>query len=255
MTPASTDAQYQAYYFQHCCGIPYERSSHWLTFFGQIATQIRQRLQPQRVLDVGCAWGFLVECLREQGVQAFGCDFSTYALAQVHPNIREFCWQYDLTQPLPADQQSTARYDLVTCIEVLEHLPPNAAATAVQYLCSQTDTVLFSSSPFDYAEATHFNVQPPHYWAEQFLSQGFVRDCDFDASFLTNWAVLFRRNTRPLPQVIGQYERKYWLLWQENTALRQTLAQTQTKLAQVWGSSSPHRFRRQPNPETVYGTS
>ena len=47
------------------------------------------------------------------------------------------------------------------------------------------------------------NVRPPEYWAEQFARQGFVRDVDFDASFITPWAVRFRRSAEPLHRVIA----------------------------------------------------
>ena len=46
-------------------------------------------------------------------------------------------------------------------------------------LCPHTADVLFSSTPFDYDEATHLNVQPPDYWAALFARHGFYRDVDF----------------------------------------------------------------------------
>ena len=62
----STDVIYgQDYYCSHL-GPPYDRSEpHWLRFFGMIADEIVSRLHPRRVLDVGCAKGFLVEALRD----------------------------------------------------------------------------------------------------------------------------------------------------------------------------------------------
>ena len=69
-------------------------------------------------------------------------------------------------------------------------------------------------------EATHFNVQPPEYWAECFARNGFFRDIDFDASFITPWAVRYRRIPARLEQVVANYERKYWSLIQENRARR-----------------------------------
>ena len=68
------------------------------------------------------------------------------------------------------------------------------AERAIAHLCQASDDILFSSTPLDYREVTHFNVQPIEYWTYQFALHGFVRDVDFDASFITPWAVRFRRN-------------------------------------------------------------
>ena len=80
--------------------------------------------------------------------------------------------------------------------------------------------MLFSSSPDDFAEATHFNVQPPEYWAELFAQHGFYRDVDFDASFVTPYAARFCRRADPVPRLTRDYERKYWQLQRENVQLR-----------------------------------
>ena len=61
----------ETYYRCHCGHIPYERSDFWLRFFHSIADQIVRALRPRRVLDAGCAKGFLVEALWERGVQAY----------------------------------------------------------------------------------------------------------------------------------------------------------------------------------------
>ena len=94
--------------------------------------------------------------------------------------------------------------DLITCIEVVEHMPELEAQKAIANFCQHSDDILFSSTPFDYREATHFNVHPPEYWAELFARQGFLRDVDFEATFLTPWAVRFRRTQPPLPRLVRE---------------------------------------------------
>ena len=54
------------------------------------------------------------------------------------------------------------------------------------------------------------NVHPTDYWAEQFARQGFYRDVDFDASFITPWAALFRKSGEPIHRLIKGYERRFW---------------------------------------------
>lgn len=223
-SPQSEARWFDETYFRRGCGQPYERSPEWLQHFSRIAERIVRHIEPPTVLDAGCAMGFLVEALRERGVEAFGIDISEYAIGQVRADLRPYCRLGSVSDPLPQ------RYDLVVCIEVLEHLPKLEAEKAIENFCAASDDILFSSTPLDYREATHFNVQPLEYWAEQFALCGFVRDVDFDASFVTPWAARFRRNHEPLHRVLRDYERRFWLVWKENQDLRNTLVETRDRL-------------------------
>jgi SAM-dependent methyltransferase len=205
---------YDAYYYAHDCGRPYQRDKLWLDQFDNIAGHIVAGIGPRTVLDAGCAMGFLVEGLRKRGVECYGVDISDYAIANVHESVRPYCWVGSICDPFPQ------KYDLIVCIEILEHMPPSEAQTAIANLCRHTDDVLFSSTPFDYKEVTHLNVQPPEHWAELFARQGFLRDVDFDATFIVPWAVRFRRKADALPRAVRDYERRFWLMWQENVDLR-----------------------------------
>jgi hypothetical protein len=218
---------YGAYYYRTGCGSPYVRNEGWLGFFDGIAARIVEDIQPGSVLDAGCAMGFLVERLRGRGVDAHGIDVSEYALGQADESVKPYCALRSVTAPLER------RYDLVVCIEVLEHLPGPDAESAVRVLCDATDQVLFSSTPFDYAEATHFNVRPPEYWAGLFARHGFFRDPDFNAAFLTPWAVLFRKARQPVHRLVGQYERRLWLLLLENHGTRELTLKQRTELERL----------------------
>jgi 2-polyprenyl-3-methyl-5-hydroxy-6-metoxy-1,4-benzoquinol methylase len=71
---------FDAYYYAHDCGLPYERNEHWLSFFGWIAERIVKEINPKTVMDAGCAMGFLLEGLRAREVEAWGVDVSEYAI-------------------------------------------------------------------------------------------------------------------------------------------------------------------------------
>lgn len=219
--------EYGNYYFRHDCGIPYERNDHWLEFFDRIAASIVREFHPSSVLDAGCAMGFLVEGLRKRGVEASGVDISEYAISQVHESIREFCQVGSLTEPL--DQ----RYDLITCIEVLEHLPPEDADTALANLCAATDRLLLSTTPADYSEATHLNVQPPEVWSAALAREGFLRDLDHDLSYLTPWAAVYVRQDELLPETVRRYDRSWWRLRHEVSEVRGALLKAQDQLAEL----------------------
>ena len=207
-------------YFDTGCGIPYERSEHWLRFFAGIADRIVSTVTPGTVLDAGCAMGFLVEALRNREIEAFGVDISSYAIGQVYETVRPFCRVASVLDPFPQ------RYDLIVCIEVLEHLEKDESEKAVVNLCAHTDDIIFSSSPDDHNESTHFNVQPPEYWAALFAQQGFYRDLDYDAGYITSWAVRFRRRSEPAHRIVREYERAHWQLLKENKSLRKSYNET-----------------------------
>ncbi|MCG8351182.1 MAG: glycosyltransferase [Chloroflexales bacterium] len=225
MESPRTAELYDDYYYAHGCGRPYQRDEGWLHFFGAIAERIVQDIQPQTVLDAGCALGLLVETLRDRDVAAFGVDISTYAIEQVYAPVQPYCWAGSVADPFPQ------HYDLIVCIEVLEHMPQIEAEQAIINFCRHTNDILFSSTPFDYKEVTHFNVQPPEYWAEQFARQGFYRDIDFDATFIMPWTVRFRRRSDPVQRLIRDYERKFWLLNKENSDLRSLTLEMRDQLA------------------------
>ncbi len=206
---------FDANYYRSGCGRPYQRDEQWLKSFDAIAERIVRDLSPKTVLDAGCAMGFLVEGLRNHGAEAYGVDISDYAIQNTDPSIRPFCWVGSVADAFPQ------KYDLIVTIEVLEHMPKDEAEKAVANLCRHTNDILFSSGSQDYREVTHFNLQPPEYWAALFAQNGFFRDVDYDATFITHWAVRFRRMNEPVYRIVMGYERRIDRLIQENAALRQ----------------------------------
>jgi len=83
------------------------------------------------VLDVGCATGFVVEALREIGVDAEGVDVSRYAIDHAAPGARGHIRWGDIGRRLPFED---AAFDLVTALETLEHLAPPAVPPAIDEL-------------------------------------------------------------------------------------------------------------------------
>lgn len=219
--------QYDRYYFAEGCGRPYQRDDHWLGWFGHIADRIVADIAPRTFLDAGCAMGFLVEALRDRGVEAYGLDVSPYAIGQVREDIKPFCQVASITEPFDR------RYDLIACIEVVEHLPPAEGERAVANLCAHTDDILFSSTPDDFTEATHVNVRPPEYWGEMFARSGFYRDVDYDPEYVARWGLRLRRLFDPLARQAGSYERLIARLRSENQALRDLAAEQRKRIADL----------------------
>lgn len=198
------NAEYYKEYDVGCGKVDYSDSEYTKGFLTQIAQKIADDLHPRTVLDAGCAMGHLVAALRDLGVEAYGVDISKYAISKVREDVRPFCKVGSLTEPLPAGLPD--RYDLVVTIEVLEHLYAEDGRQAIRNLCQLTDKVLFTSTPDDFTEPTHVNVQQREYWCRAFFKNGFMDDINYRPTYLTAHALLFRRSAN-IERQVEDYER------------------------------------------------
>ncbi len=184
----------------------YNDPEHWVKFFGGVAKHIAEELNPKTVLDVGCSVGYLVAALRDEGIEAYGTDVSADAIAHAREDIRPYLQVNSLLEEaMPSG--FPARFDLVTNVEVLEHLYEEELEAALKKLCSFSDHILFSSSPDDIVEETHVNVRQPEYWVKMFAAQGFYRSMSYDGSYLSRDTLFFtRHNEMSLPRLAEDYE-------------------------------------------------
>ncbi len=203
------DSTYNQHYYENYLVGPekttdYQNSAELQAFFENVAKTIVETFQPKTVLDAGCALGFLVKALRDLGVEAYGIDISEYAIAHTDESIRPFCRVCSLTDPLPSD--FPAQFDLITCIEVMEHLPEADGKVAIKNLCQHTNTLLFSSTASnDDNDPTHLNVRQSDFWAGAFAEAGFYNQVEQYPTFISKDAYLFQMEN-PVPAII-RYER------------------------------------------------
>lgn len=202
-------------------------SLHWRTFFTSVADRIVGLLAPSTSLDVGCAKGLLVQALATRGVDSRGRDISEYAVQNAHPDVRDRLSVASATEPIEG------HFDLITCVEVLEHLSAEDAQRAMDVMCAATDRILFSSTPADFDESTHVNVHPTAQWAAWFAERGFYRRTDADVTFLATWAVLFERADLTKRTIVERYETQFAPLNAEVIEKRRALLDTQRRLSEI----------------------
>lgn len=101
-------------------------------------------LPGNRVLDVGCAAGFVVEALRELGLDAWGTDISHYALEHPANGAQGRLQWGDLMQGLPYPE---GHFEIVTCLETLEHMRPDSIPTVLRELRRVTSKYLICTIP------------------------------------------------------------------------------------------------------------
>lgn len=83
-------------------------------------------------LDVGCGGGLLAEGMAGHGATVTGIDRSEKALgvARTHAAQSGIAVQYETSDAETWAEDHAAAYDIVTCLEVLEHVPDVAATVA-----------------------------------------------------------------------------------------------------------------------------
>lgn len=226
--PGTLSSDYSDAYFRHYNGPPYTYDEqHWHQFFGSIATNLVALFAPRTSYDAGCAIGLLVRAMTEAGVDARGGDVSEFAISGAPEELAARLEVHNLTDPLDR------RYDLITCIEVLEHLSPDDARAAVANLCAATDVIVLSTTPDDFRDPTHINIRPSAGWAQEFAVHGYYRRTDIDAGFLSPWSVVFARR-RPTPaEIVVDYETLLGPLLREVQEKRRALLELQRDFDQA----------------------
>jgi 2-polyprenyl-6-hydroxyphenyl methylase/3-demethylubiquinone-9 3-methyltransferase len=89
----------------------------------------RAALKGQRVLDVGCGGGLLAESLAREGALVTGIDLAPAMIevARLHAASSGLAVDYRLAGAEQLLSEAPAGFDVLTCMEMLEHVPEPAA--------------------------------------------------------------------------------------------------------------------------------
>lgn len=102
----------------------------------------------KKALDVGCGGGILAEALARKGAQVTGIDLAEKSLsvARLHGLESGVDVRYEFTSAEDLAAREAGEYDLVCCMEMLEHVPePSAVIAACAALAKPGGRVFFST--------------------------------------------------------------------------------------------------------------
>jgi hypothetical protein len=135
---------------------------------------IREYISPVSVIDIGCGIGAWLSVWKKSGVDSIaGIDGEYVDTSKLLIEKSEFKAQ-NLENGFMADK----KYDLVTCLEVAEHIQVSLAEKFVDSLCSLGDVILFSAAIPGQGGTMHINEQYPGYWVNIFAKKGYLPiDC------------------------------------------------------------------------------
>ena len=105
-------------------------------------------LTGKRVLDVGCGGGILSESMANIGADVTGIDLSEKALnvAKLHSLESGIAVDYQLKSVEQLAIEQPDSFDIVTCLEMLEHVPdPAAVITACAKIAKPGGVIFFST--------------------------------------------------------------------------------------------------------------
>ncbi|MBN1253996.1 MAG: class I SAM-dependent methyltransferase [Deltaproteobacteria bacterium] len=154
-------------------------------------------LKGKRLLDAGCGPGLVVARYRELGVEAYGIDWSVYALeggAKIRPAVKEFCVLGSITD---LSQWEDGFFDMVRCTQVLEHIYPEDIEQVVAEFARvlKPGGILLVDMPMclpweaeprpDEREPSHVNIRRLEYWHILFSGVGLLIYQDAMIKFIT----------------------------------------------------------------------
>ncbi|MEW6039558.1 MAG: bifunctional 2-polyprenyl-6-hydroxyphenol methylase/3-demethylubiquinol 3-O-methyltransferase UbiG [Pseudomonadota bacterium] len=110
--------------------------------------QAHTSLAGRKAVDVGCGGGILTEALAKAGADALGIDLSEELLSAAETHAREsgLTVAYRQISAEALAESQAGEFDLVTCMEMLEHVPePASVVAACARLVKPGGTVFFST--------------------------------------------------------------------------------------------------------------
>ena len=131
---------------------------------------------PEAMIDVGCGLGTWLHVAKSLGCRnVLGVDGPWVRNDSLLINEDEFI-SAELNSPNLLkffENHCIPPVDLVSSLEVAEHLEKRDAAGFIETLCSLSDTVLFGAAIPDQGGTNHVNEAWPDYWSELFKKNGF----------------------------------------------------------------------------------
>ena len=108
----------------------------------------RAELAQRRVLDVGCGGGLLCEALCRHGAHVTGIDLapSMIEVARLHAHESQLSIDYELGSAEQYAAQARGQFDVITCMELIEHIPSPASLLAAMARLLRPGGALFLST-------------------------------------------------------------------------------------------------------------
>jgi SAM-dependent methyltransferase len=126
------------------------------------------------ILDVGCGRGAWLREWQNAGVKLVHGIDGPYVQKESLLIPAENFTAVDLSKKFDLGR----RYDLVSSLEVAEHIPSSSSETFISSLVAHSDLILFSAATPGQGGENHINERPLSFWQRAFAAHGYIA---FDA--------------------------------------------------------------------------
>lgn len=183
---------------------------HWENLFLDIPPfeYFSRKHQPKSVLDVGCGIGLYLDYFKFHGAKHIkGIDGISSSASIL--DSEEY-----ISMDLSNNFALNKKYDLVVCLETVEHLDYNTALRVIRNLSDHAkDKILFSAAELGQPGIGHINCQPIEYWIERWAELGWtVNELDTISFRMLSTFSWFKRNVLVLNKSINKSKNNNFLL-------------------------------------------
>lgn len=210
------DKKYFDHYYFNFNVVDYSNSSEIREYFDKLAKNIVDKFNPKTVLDCGCAMGYLVSSLRRLGVEAFGVDISEYAIFNVEPEIKEYCFNMSITDKLLKELPN--KFDLVVCNRILDCMGYEDVAITLNNITQISDNILIGDSYAANENNVESYIKFREYVVGLLANNGKFRDTG-SRLFSDDWHLDLYCESDNLTAVVKKYERDIASIKNENQKL------------------------------------
>ena len=132
-----------------------------------LAKWIKEELNPNSVLDIGCGPGTYVESLRDTGINAVGLDLDDRVIGKDYLTHKSL---FDIV-----DEQA----EVVLCFEVAEHIEQEREDEVVQKVVSTVGkTLIWTAAAVGQGGIGHINCKDKKEWAKKITNAGLTRNIE-----------------------------------------------------------------------------
>ena len=144
----------------------------------------KKSIKIDKAMDIGCAFGWMVQGMVDLDINCFGQDISTYAVNNVHEGVSDRVQESNGFEILFGDD-----FDFIFSVDTFDRIPPNSID---QFISNISDAMTNEGILFFIIGLGHDNnrgadldqakqiLQPRDWWVDKFKEFGFVtrQDCE-----------------------------------------------------------------------------
>ena len=134
-------------------------------FANRLAKYVKEQLNPNTLLDIGCGPGHFVDSFRDQKIDAIGIDVDDRVIGKEYLKYQSL---FDIT-----DMSA----DVVVCMEVAEHIDKDQENLVVEKVVSTVGkTLIWTAAAIGQGGIGHINCKDKEEWATMITQAGLIRN-------------------------------------------------------------------------------